>query len=323
IALFGNLFVQQVIDFVEHIPEYYASLAEWLDESFGLQIPTGATVCGIRMTMGKRASGINVLAYVSDYRIRLLKNGTMLGANRAKNGAWSGTEAKFTYGGPSDLWGTSWTADDVNNANFGIAISAEINGLLSLLPSAHINDVSMTVFYSFSTLPIRLVSFTGQLTTAKDVRLSWITSGEEGNTNFIIQRSTDGSTWKDAETIAADETGVKTSYSYTDKTSVHGKMYYRLAIRNSTGAVTYSEVVPIMERQQLTMSLYPNPASESVTITSAKQISSIKIFNAMGNSQQVSVVRISDNSSRINTSPLPAGIYYVQVDGEMMKLVKK
>ena len=40
IALFGNLFVQQVIDFVENVPEYYASLAEWLDESFGLQIPT-------------------------------------------------------------------------------------------------------------------------------------------------------------------------------------------------------------------------------------------------------------------------------------------
>lgn len=40
LALFGNLFVQQVVDFAEHIPEYYAQLAQWLDESFDLQIPT-------------------------------------------------------------------------------------------------------------------------------------------------------------------------------------------------------------------------------------------------------------------------------------------
>ncbi|MBT0994822.1 AI-2E family transporter [Cellulomonas sp. DKR-3] len=40
LALFGNLFVQQVVDFAAHVPEYYAQLAEWLDESFDLQIPT-------------------------------------------------------------------------------------------------------------------------------------------------------------------------------------------------------------------------------------------------------------------------------------------
>ncbi|CAM5780201.1 AI-2E family transporter [Cellulomonas persica] len=40
IALFGSLFVQQVIDFVTHLPEYYADFAEWLDDRFGAQIPT-------------------------------------------------------------------------------------------------------------------------------------------------------------------------------------------------------------------------------------------------------------------------------------------
>ncbi len=40
IALFGSLFVQQVVDFVTHLPEYYADFAEWLDNRFGTQIPT-------------------------------------------------------------------------------------------------------------------------------------------------------------------------------------------------------------------------------------------------------------------------------------------
>ncbi|ASR54778.1 AI-2E family transporter [Cellulomonas sp. PSBB021] len=40
VALFGSLFVQQVVDFVTHLPDYYADLAEWLDDRFGAQIPT-------------------------------------------------------------------------------------------------------------------------------------------------------------------------------------------------------------------------------------------------------------------------------------------
>ncbi len=40
IALFGSLFVDQVVDFVQHLPEYYASLVEWVDSTFGTQLPS-------------------------------------------------------------------------------------------------------------------------------------------------------------------------------------------------------------------------------------------------------------------------------------------
>jgi len=40
LALFGGLFVQQVLDFVKHVPEYYADLAAWLDERFDADLPT-------------------------------------------------------------------------------------------------------------------------------------------------------------------------------------------------------------------------------------------------------------------------------------------
>ncbi|RYY58001.1 MAG: T9SS type A sorting domain-containing protein [Chitinophagaceae bacterium] len=292
-------------------------------QGFGLNIPAGATICGIQMKMSKRASGISILASVSDYRVRLMKNGSMNGSNRAKGANWTGTSTTSTYGGPTDLWGSTWTAADVNSGNFGVSVSAEINGLLSLLPSAHINDVSMTVYFSQITLPIKLVSFNGQLSTTKDVKLTWTTSGEEENTNFTVQRSNDGSTWSNVETIAADATGRTTNYSYTDKNSLRGKTYFRLSIRNSTGATTYSDIVTVMDRANLSLSVFPNPAAESATIRSDAKISSIRLFNAMGTAQQVPVTKISDNSSRINTSALPVGLYYVDVDGEMIKLLKK
>jgi hypothetical protein len=292
-------------------------------KGFALSVPAGSTICGIQMKMEKKASGISILASVSDYRIRLMKNGAILGSNRAKSSSWSSKEAVFTYGGPTDLWGTSWTPAEVNNGNFGIAISAEINGLLSVLPSAHINDVSMTVYYSHFTLPVKLVSFNGQLNTNRDVKLSWKTSGDDENTNFIVQRSTDGTSWNDLTTIAADPSGNITDYNYTDRANTITKRYYRLAIRNSSGAVTYSEVVSVMEKSDIRLNLYPNPATDMVTVESQSHISAIKCFNATGVVQQVPIQRISDNSSRINVAALPTGLYYIQVDGEMLKLLKK
>lgn len=40
LALFGGLFVQQVVDFAKHLPDYYADLAAWVDERFDASLPT-------------------------------------------------------------------------------------------------------------------------------------------------------------------------------------------------------------------------------------------------------------------------------------------
>ncbi|WP_051681594.1 AI-2E family transporter [Cellulomonas sp. HZM] len=40
LVLFGGLFVQQLVDLVRSLPQYYADLAGWLDSTFDVQIPT-------------------------------------------------------------------------------------------------------------------------------------------------------------------------------------------------------------------------------------------------------------------------------------------
>ncbi|WP_421734121.1 AI-2E family transporter [Cellulomonas sp.] len=39
IALFGGLFITQVVELVQSLPEYYARLAIWVDQSFGFDLP--------------------------------------------------------------------------------------------------------------------------------------------------------------------------------------------------------------------------------------------------------------------------------------------
>jgi hypothetical protein len=66
--------------------------------------------------------------------------------------------------------------------------------------------------------------------------------------------------------------------------------------------------------------MYPNPAENYVTIESAKA-ADVKIYSISG--QMLSQQNISEGTSTIDLSDLNAGIYFVSVNGTMVKVVKK
>lgn len=79
-----------------------------------------------------------------------------------------------------------------------------------------------------TTLPIELVSFTGQ-THNDDVMLEWTTASEYNNDYFYIERSTDGSNWQRiSEVDAAGNSTQLLNYMTFDTEPVKGINYYRL-----------------------------------------------------------------------------------------------
>ncbi len=67
------------------------------------------------------------LSSVSDNRVSIVRsNGTVGTTNKAVSGQWPTTDTTQVYGGPSDLWGESWTAADINSANFGAVLSINV-----------------------------------------------------------------------------------------------------------------------------------------------------------------------------------------------------
>src|SRR5688572_9880842 len=117
--------------------------------NFGFSIPPTSIICGIQADVQKMADDINFLlgSYVTDLSVRLLKNGTVTDSNAAKAALWSETEIYSTYGGSSNLWGTTWSVADINASNFGLSFSANINGIVGLLPEVLINHIRITVYY--------------------------------------------------------------------------------------------------------------------------------------------------------------------------------
>jgi len=121
--------------------------------NFDFAIPTDATIDGINVEIEKVATGAG-LENISDYSVRLVaSNGTIVGENKAilinvANWSKSDTDTYTSYGGSSDLWGVSWSDTDINNANFGVVISADIRQQGGPPAVAFIDHFRIKVYYT-------------------------------------------------------------------------------------------------------------------------------------------------------------------------------
>lgn len=114
--------------------------------SFGTMLPAGAIIDGITVNVDRYSSA--GLATV-DYAVQLVK-GTQIqtaGDNKAAVGNWPSAKATATYGGPTDKWGSTWTAADVSAGGFGVALAATYNGQTGT-EQARVDSIRVTVHYS-------------------------------------------------------------------------------------------------------------------------------------------------------------------------------
>jgi hypothetical protein len=104
--------------------------------NFGQSVPVDATVTGIDVRVHRRGSGS-----VSDNLVQLYKAGSLVGSNLG-GGSWSSTYEVAVYGGPANMWGTSWTPQEINASGFGVGIQAQGGG------TAEIDMVTIRVYFA-------------------------------------------------------------------------------------------------------------------------------------------------------------------------------
>lgn len=158
---------------------------------FGFSIPALSTITGIKVEVEKSAWDISILATVKDNSIRLVKGGTPVGNNKADGSSWTESDNYNIYGDTTDDWGTSWTPDEINASDFGVVFSARIAGLISLIPTARVDHIRVTVFY-ITALPIHFISFNVDAKKKNEILLSWTTADNDERVLFTVQRSADG-----------------------------------------------------------------------------------------------------------------------------------
>jgi len=122
---------------------------------FGFAIPADAFIDGITVEWETSEGGTAAAGGIQDNAVRLVRAGTIEATDRSNTTFWvaPASEAFVTYGGVVDLWGATWTATDINNANFGAAISAK-NVKVSgggANEDAQVDAVRITVTYTLPT----------------------------------------------------------------------------------------------------------------------------------------------------------------------------
>ncbi len=170
-------------------------------------------------------------------------------------------------------------------------------------------------------LPVQWVKFTA---TKKEqsTLLSWQTAAEQTSDRFEIERSANGTVFNSIGTVASTNNPNGAQYSFQDNNPLTGINYYRLKQLDIDGKFEYSRVVQLRFDYKGSITIYPNPVKEwlTISVTGSQAIRSIVITDLTGK-----VVQKNQNllTSTIPVHQLKAGAYMIRVETSQAVLVGK
>jgi trimeric autotransporter adhesin len=266
-------------------------------------LPAGSPLVKIRLYLSKAeydaldADGLSGISAITD--LKILKNGDACGAAIASN---------TTLVTPAN----TLLADLQHGAN-GYVLQGNIAGFSSFyFASANI------------TLPLQLIYFTGTLKNNATL-LNWETENEKNVSSFVVERGIDGRNFSGIGSVAAiGNTTSRSQYAYIDYdvTKLSSPVvYYRLRMVDIDGAFTYSQVVAI-SLADITgrVSVFPNPASQKVTVSINAPVSGKVNWKLTDNTgrivlQNTDMLRQGNNNLQIDVNRLTGGVYYLSISG--------
>lgn len=202
------------------------------------------------------------------------------------NGAIVATNGSVSNGLASAVAATS--TDAATLADNGLALNPA-TGQITVLDNTKLPTAPLTIYITTTDanggvstvpltlrltvpLPVVLTAFTAQAVANRDALLGWNTASEKNNDRFEVERSFDGTIFKQISKVAGHgTTSAASAYAFTDAgigRQVTGPVYYRLRQVDLDGKATYSPVrsVSFAPVAQLSLSLFPNPTAERTSL---------------------------------------------------------
>jgi len=247
-------------------------------------------------------------------------------------------------GGTNEFPGIDVTATQAmvtntySNASFMIVrVGGKANGPVNISNNGRQYSLWFKSFSYFDavqkSLPLTLTDFTAKLENPKKVMLNWSTEMEINTSHFVIQRSTDGTSFDDAGILfTTSNSEVKKSYSFADNISglSAGLVYYRLKIVDLDAKYSYSDIVIVRladDGQSMGLVVYPNPTSSAIHITlpnswQNKQVA-YSIYGSNGSLIRQKFSGSAGQTETIQVADLPTGQYFIKASSGSQVIVQK
>ena len=225
--------------------------------------------------------------------------------------------------------------DSGPGVNFGITYNFTVPGVYYLVvcPFKNTSTGPYTITRTEGgVLPVRLISFTAEKSSAGKNLLKWVSAGESNIDKYQIQHSSNGSTFTDmpGATIDGRNLATNTYYNFTDNNPFDKVNFYRLKIIEKTNLVTYSTIAVVnnnKNRSEASITIFPNPTVNYLNIqTKTGQKGKADVMISSANGQIVyrrDYTIASESILYVDVQKLSAGSYFVKIktpDGEITNL---
>ncbi len=264
-----------------------------------------------------------------------LVTGVTNGSLTALDNATAGGNGVYTYGAaaafPTTSNGSNYWVDVIFAPNVYSFNLIGVKDALECSNAGALQALSVTSV-DCATLPVTLLNLSA-VPKEKTIHLNWVTSSENNNKGFEIQRSIDAANWSVISFVnGAGTSNSIINYSYVDGSLSSGRYYYRLKQIDIDLRFVYSAVVSAVIGGNESFSLaqnFPNPfRSETIVRFTLPQKSKVNlsIFDMYGRLVKVLVNESRDKGTHaINVYPgtLSAGLYYYKIQAGDFTDVKK
>jgi hypothetical protein len=170
-----------------------------------------------------------------------------------------------------------------------------------------------------------LVLFEGQAEKNRN-KIFWNTASETNVKHFVVERSKDGQIF---ETIGSERSkgNSKSNQNYTffDENPLP-LAYYRLRAVDNDGAENTSKIITITQKQNKTLTIYPNLVNDKVNITSSFTFenATIRIFDIAGHLLSENAFLIEKGETKeLDFSAFAKGMYLISIDAANFKQIEK
>lgn len=185
-----------------------------------------------------------------------------------------------------------------------------------------------------SALPIVLKSFTARLSDGK-VYLRWVTTAEQDNASFTIERSNGNGAWTAIGTLpGSGTTSSERIYDYVDENPLTNLSFYRIKQTDVNGRERYYDARKIMNKGRFKnmVIVTPNPFSSDPSAfinVDKKQRVSIWLTDMSGRVLSTVNGTFEEGTTELSlpANSLPRGVYFIKVKGanisETHKIIKQ
>ena len=123
--------------------------------NFGFSLPATSTIDGVELRLERK--GTQTLTGVTESVVQVVVGGSPEGDDQGTNDTWPTSDASITFGGPSNLWGTTLTQAEVEATGFGWQFRAFNQSWFTQGETASIDIAEMRIFFTAPDPPASVI----------------------------------------------------------------------------------------------------------------------------------------------------------------------